>query len=217
MRCGDRVSLFIQERTLLALLQQTLGKPRVIRRFLVWTLAALLIFVVLGAILIFHTPVLPAVERNPAAAAQLQARIKEAEATASPASPKVLQVDQNEFNSLIASYFDPATEGQAQNSSNSVRDMRITLADDLVHMYVILNIHGKDLSLELAGRLRTVNGIAEFDPVSGNVGALPIPRSTLQSSMRKMMNSPDSRAALRLPDNLSDIHIENGRIMATFR
>ncbi len=84
-------------------------------------------------------------------------------------------------------------------------------------MYVLVDAYGKDLTLEVESKLRTVNGAVQFEPQSGKIGALPIPKSLLQSSMKKMMNSPEGRELLRLPHNMSDVHIEDGRIVATFR
>jgi hypothetical protein len=84
-------------------------------------------------------------------------------------------------------------------------------------MYLLFDFHGKNMTFELEGTLHTVDGFAQFEPLSGRLGALPIPKSALQSSMQRMMDSPQARQALRLPANVSDLHVEDGQIVATFK
>src|SRR6202008_640642 len=68
---------------------------------------------------------------------------------------------------------DPATLEQVQSS---VKDVKIDMERDLVKAYVIFDFHGKDLSLELEGRLGTQDGYIKFEPVAGKLGSLPLPQ-----------------------------------------
>lgn len=109
---------------------------------------------------------------------------------------------------------DQATIEQVQSS---VKDVKVDMVGDLVKAYVIFNFHGKDLSLELDGHLSSDGGYIKFDPVAGKLGSLPLPLSTLQSAVDKMMNSPENRDKLKLPPDISDIQVQNGQAMVTYK
>jgi hypothetical protein len=166
--------------------------------------------------LIFHTSEPPVIHSDPAAGARLNARLTEAEEKATATSPQVLRVEQNELNSLVASYVKIDPKGGSESSS-PVRDLRLILKGDRIRMYMAYDFHGKEVTFELESKLHTSNGLLQFEPLSGKLGALPIPRSALQSSMQKMMDSPEGRQAMRLPSNLSDLRVEEGKMVATFR
>jgi hypothetical protein len=109
---------------------------------------------------------------------------------------------------------DQATLDQVQSS---VKDVKVDMVGDLVKAYVIFDFHGKDLSLELDGHLSSDGGYIKFDPVGGKLGSLPLPVSTLQAAVDKMMNSPENRDKLKLPPNVSDIQVQNGQAMVTYK
>ena len=100
---------------------------------------------------------------------------------------------------------------------SNVRDFKIQLVDDRVKAYVLFDVHGKDMTLQLEGRLGALNGYLNFEPVSGQIGSLPIPQSTLESAVRRLMASPENREKLKLPPQIADLHIENGEAVATYR
>jgi hypothetical protein len=98
-----------------------------------------------------------------------------------------------------------------------VRDVKVELIEDRVRAYVVFDFHGKDLTLQLEGRLASDNGYLRFVPVSGQLGSLPIPQSALETAVQRMMESPENREKLRLPPEITDLRIENGELLATFR
>ena len=100
---------------------------------------------------------------------------------------------------------------------SSVRDVKVQMEDDRVKAYVVFDVHGKDMTLELEGKLGATNGYLQFQPVSGHIGSLPIPQSTLETAVQKLMESPENREKLRLPSDISDLHIENGELVATYK
>jgi hypothetical protein len=117
----------------------------------------------------------------------------------------------------------PATSGSDQLSPadieqarSSVKDVKVQMEGDQVRAYVVFDVHGKDMTLELVGRLGSADGFLKFEPVSGKLGALPIPQSTLESAVSRLMDSPENREKLRLPSDVSDMHIENGQLVATY-
>lgn len=109
---------------------------------------------------------------------------------------------------------DQATLEQVQST---VKDVKIDMDGDLVKAYVIFDYHGKDLSLELDGHLTSDNGYIKFEPVAGKLGSLPLPQSTLQAAVDKMMASPENREKLKLPTDVSDIQIQDGQAVVRYK
>ena len=109
------------------------------------------------------------------------------------------------------------TAEQVEQVRSSVRDVKVELIDDRVRAYVVFDVHGKDMTLQLEGRLAAAKGYLRFEPVSGQLGSLPIPQSTLETAVQKMMDSPENRDKLKLPAEISGLRIENGELLATYR
>jgi hypothetical protein len=109
---------------------------------------------------------------------------------------------------------DGATLEQVQSA---VKDVRVDMDGDLVKAYVTYDFHGKDLSLELDGHIGSQNGYLKFEPVAGKLGSLPLPQAALDSAVQKMMESPENREKLKLPDDISDIQIVNGQAVVSYK
>ena len=56
-----------------------------------------------------------------------------------------------------------------------------------------------------------------FEPLSGKIGSFPLPLSALQNAMQRLMESPENREKLRLPPELSDLKIENGEVVTSYK
>jgi hypothetical protein len=199
-------------------------------RFLRWStyLVALLTL-----ILLLHKAPAPAVEVSPQAATSAEQKVQAVEQSISQGQQATLRLNESELNSYLASHLDmvgnapnpdstPSDTPGAPSASDveqarsTVRDVKVQMADDRVKAYVVFDLHGKDMTLELEGRLAAQGGYLKFDPVSGHIGSLPIPQSTLQSAVSRLMESPDNREKLRLPPDIADLHIENGELVATY-
>jgi hypothetical protein len=100
---------------------------------------------------------------------------------------------------------------------SAVKDVKVDMEGDVVKAYVIFDFHGKDMSLELDGHLRSEKGYLRFVPISGMLGSLPLPQSTLDSAVEKMMNSPENREKLRLPPDVNDIQIVDGHAVISYK
>ena len=109
---------------------------------------------------------------------------------------------------------DAATIEQVQSS---VKDVKVDMDGDLVKAYVVFDFHGKDLSLELDGHLSSQDGYLKFVPVAGKLGSLPLPQSTLDAAVAKMMASPENREKLKLPSDINDIQIQNGQAVVSYK
>jgi hypothetical protein len=116
---------------------------------------------------------------------------------------------------------DPNAAAQDQPSiedvQSSVRDVKVDMDGDLIKAYVVFNLHGQDLSLELDGHLTTENGYMKFEPVAGKLGSLPLPQSVLDAAVDKLMNSPENREKLRLPDGVNDIQVQDGQAVVSYK
>lgn len=194
---------------------------------------------VVTLILALHKTPPPPVETNPQAAARAEQKFEDAERAVANGQSATVRVDETELNSYLSSRLElsgkeaekPAAQAQQPGDSDgsaptakdveqmrsNVRDFKIQLEDDRVKAYVLFDVHGKDMTLQLEGRLGAQNGYLNFQPVSGQIGSLPIPQSTLESAVRRMMESPENREKLKLPSQIADLRIENGEVVATYR
>ncbi len=143
----------------------------------------------------------------------------------SPTSPPNPTVPGDSFNSTAPPAplsTDPAAGLPADGATleqvqSTVKNVKVDLDGDLVKAYVVFDFHGKDLSLELEGHLGSEDGYLKFDPVAGKLGDMPLPQSVLQTSVDKLMASPENREKLRLPDAISDIQIINGQAVVSYK
>jgi len=205
-------------------------------RFLRWStyLAALITLV-----MVLHKSPAPNVVTTPQAAASAEQKIEQVEQSVSRGEQPTLRLDESELNSYLATHLalEPKTDASAAPAANagdgggagapsardveemrsSVRDVKVQMENDTVKAYVVFDVHGKDMTLELAGKLGAADGYLRFEPVSGQIGALPIPQSTLQSAVERLMQSPENREKLKLPAEIADLRIENGELVATYR
>jgi hypothetical protein len=209
-------------------------------RIVRWTVYACALIVL---ILLLHKSAPPAVSTTPEAAARAEQKFQDAQQAVAQGQPATLRMDETELNSYLASRLvlpgnkaanattaaspadspnaapsteQPTMEDVEQMRSN-VKDVKVQLIDDRVRAYVVFDVHGKEMTLQLEGKLGAENGFLRFEPVSGQIGALPIPQATLEAAVRRMMESPENREKLKLPSDISDLKIENGEVVAKYQ
>jgi len=191
-------------------------------------------------ILLLHKTSPPPVQSSPQAAARAEEKLQQAQDSVSQGEKATLRLDESELNSYLASHLDLAKNAPAPASTtpdasqtsdgpgapsaadveqvrSSVRDVKVQMEGDQVHAYVVFDVHGKDMTLDLVGKLGAQDGYLKFEPVSGQIGSLPIPQSTLESAVQRLMESPENREKLKLPPDIADMHIENGQLVATYQ
>jgi hypothetical protein len=110
----------------------------------------------------------------------------------------------------------PSAADLDQMRSN-VKDVKVQLVGDRIIAYVVFGVHGADMTLQLEGKLGSDNGYIRFEPLSGQIGSLPLPLSALQNAMQRLMESPENREKLRLPPDVTDLKIENGEVVTTYK
>ena len=205
-------------------------------RIVRWTTYA---FAFVTLVLLLHKAPPPPVETSPQAAARAEEKFEQIEKSVASGQPATLRLDETELNSYLASHLElagnaapdrahpkdpqaspnataPAPQDVEQMRSN-VRDVKVQLIEDRVKAYVVFDVHGKDMTLQLEGRLGAQNGFLHFQPIGGQIGSLPIPQSTLESAVQRLMDSPENREKLKLPPEIADLRIENGEVVATYR
>lgn len=187
----------------------------------------------IAILLFFHKPPSPVLATSPTpvtppqAQAQVEEKLQLAEQGAGTGQPAALNLTESELNAFLASRLNIAPEAQADSAGPSqqhieevrsaVRDVKVQLEGDSLHAYVVIDFHGADLFLRLDGKLAAVDGYVRFEPVGGKIGSLPLPQSALQSAMQRVMNKPENREALKLPPNVSNVSIQNGELVITYR
>lgn len=209
-------------------------------RIVRWTVYACVLIVL---ILLLHKPAPPVVQTTPEAAARAEQKFQDVQQSVAQGQPATLRMDEAELNSYLASHLDFAGRKDTASAANAapaetpagtpsgdqptaddveqmrsnVKDVKVQLVDDRVKAYVVFDVHGKEMTLQLESRLSAENGFLRFEPVSGQIGSLPIPKSTLEAVVRKMMESPENREKLKLPSDISDLKIENGEVVAKYQ
>jgi len=179
--------------------------------------ATVLVFGLIVLALILHTTPPPVIHTDPAAAQRLQKEIDHAQVAAASGTPGVVSADETELNSVLKEYLKGTADKMPANSPAIVRDMKMNLFKDRLRLYLLANYGGKDVSFLLEGKLHTLNGYLDFEPTSGKIGALPMPKSSLKRAMDQMLSTPEGRATARLPRNLRDLYVENGKLVVVFR
>ncbi len=196
-------------------------------------------FAIVALVLALHKAPPPLVETSPQAAARAEEKFEQVEKAVASGQPATLRMDETELNSYLASHLalegdgvtKPAPGGAAQGAPNgasptpqeveqmrsNVRDVKVQLIDDRVKAYVVFDVHGKYMTLQLEGRLGAQNGYLHFEALSGQLGSLPIPQSTLVSAVQRLMDSPENREKLKLPPEISDLRIQNGEVVARYK
>jgi hypothetical protein len=182
---------------------------------------------IITLLLVLHKAAPPLVETSPQAAARAEEKIEQAGRSVASGAPATLRLDETELNSYLATHLelggDPANPGAAgdepsvEQVRSSVRDVKIELVGDQVRAYVVFDVHGKDLSLRLEGKLRAAGGYLQFEPTGGAIGAFSLPRSALEHALRRVMDSPENREKFRLPATISDLRIENGEMVVSYK
>jgi hypothetical protein len=212
-------------------------------RIVRWTVYACALIVL---ILLLHKSAPPVVSTTPEAAARAEQKFQDVQQAVAQGQPATLHMSETELNSYLASHLVlPAANANAPSATpnaaptnagadgalnaeqpsmddieqmrSNVKDVKVQLVDDHVRAYVVFDVHGKDMTLQLVGKLGADNGFLRFEPVSGQIGSLPIPQAVLEAAVRKMMESPENREKLKLPSDISNLKIENGEVVTQYQ
>lgn len=196
---------------------QSKSKWRLVGFIVGGIVAAVLLVGLAGLVLILQTTPPPVIHTDPAAAQRLQRELQEAQTAADAGKPGVVSADETELNSVLKEYVKAAIGKTPADSPAVVRDMKMNLTDDRLRLYVLVNFRGKNFTLIMEGKVHTVNNLLDFEPLSGKIGSLPVPTNSLKRAMEQMVATPDTQELMRLPRNLRDLHVENGKLIVVFK
>lgn len=108
-------------------------------------------------------------------------------------------------------------EATIQHMHSALKDVRINMIDHQLRAYALFTIYGRDISLQLDGTLETTDGVLRLKPLSGKLGSLPIPRSTLDHVVRQLFDSPENRDNFKLPPQIASVWVENSTLVVVTR
>ena len=190
----------------------------------IWRLVAIIVCGSLGimfvicattVVLILRTTPPPSIHTDPTAAKRLQEKLQKAQIAASEGQRGSVQADETEVNSALQTYLQ-AENSKLTSGATDVRDVKFKLIDDRIRVHLLLNVRGKDISMDCEGAIHAKNGYLEFEPISAKLGSLAIPASSLKRAVQQFMSVPENREQLRLPGNVKEIRVENGQIVLTY-
>ena len=129
-------------------------------------------------------------------------------------SPNIIRVGEASINGFLHQQLVARNAEAVQNASGGhIEDARVQLKGDRIHFYLAFAVHGRNMTFDVEGKLRSDNGLMKFDADAGRIGAMPIPRSVLQAALQKMIEVPDASQTMRIPAVVKDLRVENGMMV----
>ncbi len=108
----------------------------------------------------------------------------------------------------------PPTQAQVQSS---MKDIKLHLVGNQLQAYTLFNLYGKDVTLQLTGKLHVKDGRIRLDATEGMLGTLPIPKATLGSATASLFDSPTNREKFVLPTHIADVQVLNGELLISYK
>ena len=202
--------------------------------------------IILVLFLILHPSSPPRVEASPAAAESAESKIAQFQSSIGLGTEQSLEMDESELNGWLRKNIalkkpaglkpaipqnsesmielaKTATGGETISNESleqvqtSVRDVKIELLENSLRVYALFDLHGMDLSLELEGQPVVRDGYIKLQPSSGKLGSLPLMAGTLQRATARIFDAPENKEKFKLPPNIRDIRIEEGRLVVLSR
>jgi hypothetical protein len=168
----------------------------------------------------------PPVAVDPEAPQKIEAKMQAVRQALEQGQPSTLQLNEAELNNWLhanlalsgtapqAGAGGPLTQEQVQSS---MKDVKIHLVGDQVHAYTLFTMYGRDVTLQLTGKLQVKDGRIRLDATDGLLGTLPIPKATLGTAVATLFDAPTNREKFMLPPNIADIRVENSQLMVIYK
>jgi hypothetical protein len=87
----------------------------------------------------------------------------------------------------------------------------VSFDGDQIKGQFLTEVAGKKVYVTIAGHLGSKDGYASFDPTEFKIGDLNVPVSLVNDALQKKLL--EQRDRLKLPEYVSDIHVENGELV----
>lgn len=179
----------------------------------------------LALFLMFRTAPPPTVAVDPEGPQKVADKFHTAQEAAAQGNSFTLQLTEAELNTWLQSNLamggagqpgagGPPTQEQVQSS---VKDLKLHLVGDRVQAYSLFNLYGKDVSLQLTGKLQVKDGRIRLDATEGMIGTLPIPKATLGSATASLFDAPTNREKFLLPPHVADVQVVNGELVISYK
>ncbi|MBI4483927.1 MAG: hypothetical protein HY652_13705 [Acidobacteria bacterium] len=181
-------------------------------RYVRW---AVLLGLVASLWMALRKPAVPTADFKPEDARRLQEKLVHIQKEAPGILPRETQIEQNEVNSFVAERLDlsPKYLEQEKEGKAVVKALQMALEGDQMAVFVTLSYRGQPLYLTLKGRPYVQDGFFQFQASSVSLGSLPFPAGIVERSLKEAMERPEFRDQLRVPDHISGIAVENGRLV----
>jgi len=186
--------------------------------------------IVLGCLLPLYLmcrpPPPPTVAVDPEGAQKVGGKLQAAQEAAALGQPVAILMTEAELNAWLQSNLalsggipQPGTGGQPtqEQVQSSMKDVKMHLVGDQIQAYTLFNLYGKDVSLQLTGKLSVKDGRIRLDATEGRLGSLPIPKATLGSATASLFDSPANREKFVLPPQIANVQVQNGELVISYK
>lgn len=124
------------------------------------------------------------------------------------------QFDAEEVNAGLNDMTENAKK--AAGGTDGEPDVRVVgvnfVGNEVVGQFIV-NRYGKDVYVTMAGRLGAKDGYANIELTSAQIGKLSVPVSLINPRLQQRLAEPAQRERLKLPDFISDLRVENGKLL----
>lgn len=181
---------------------------------------------VLALFMMFRPAPPPTVAMDPEGAQKVMGKLQAAEEAATLGQAVAIPVTEAELNTWLQSNLamsggvtQPGTGGQPtqEQVQSSMKDLKMHLVGDQIQAYTLFNLYGKDVSLQLTGKLSVKDGRLRLDATEGRIGSLPIPKATLGSATASLFDSPTNREKFVLPPHVANVQVQNGELVISYK
>jgi hypothetical protein len=198
----------------------------------------LLIVSAMTLYLILNPAPAPVIAISPEAQKSAERKIAQMERYVRAGRAKDVDLDQAELNAWLQSSLDipsaagsenkpvvqagllgPAVQGgdllstEASQIRSTVTDVKVALIGEQIRTHLRFQLYGKEMSFELQGRLSARDGFLHLEPTAGKLGSFPIPAISLSAATSRLFESPENREKFRLPEYISDVAVQGGKLL----
>jgi hypothetical protein len=213
---------------------------RVFRVFGWASLACLIIILVL----LMRTPATPLIAITPGDVQKTEEKVQSFESSMRDGRPDTLQLNEAELNGWLSANLalnqphrsetsrpqdleetadpagkitEPLNSAELDQAQSSVHDVKAKLDEDSVKLNASFDFHGKDMLLELSGRVFVQDGYLKLAPTGGKLGSFPLPSMALQGILNQIFDSPQNKEKFKLPPGIQNITIRNSQLTVSYQ
>lgn len=172
-----------------------------------WTLA---VVTLIPLIFVFLRPAFPSVPSSAEAAKSFDQKLNELEETRPQGGSREVRLTEAEVNSKMQEIL---LSGPAAGTAAALEGATVHLSGDKLIAMLTIKVSGVGIFVTLGGKLGASRRTLEFTPTDVKMGTLPLPASLLAHVLSEKLNSPEMREAMRLPDSIKNVRVENGELV----